>query len=726
MADRITREQCDEFMANQSRNPVTNRPIDPNGRVARSLRLRCAELTAAAPPATATSAAATRGTQRPLTQQDCDEFRQNPARNPVTRMTIQPSGTTANRIRRDCDAMFPVPGQAPAPIQRTRRAAAVNATPAVQAQARAEATRSRRRRTNIDVRAAANQPLINDVEYNGVHLNARVIATILYQIGTGADNDALNIRTPNDIMDFIQFLREAGYPDIWLARYAMAGRNGAPMPVFRDPNTASAPAAAQPVQSPSMSNKLKRFSSRSIPVEEVVIKNCNDRFEGITEPPFKSKANKLMRMCHDYMTVCDTERVKTLQRAMQRKRYAMNHMNVAIPDPHKCFSHVFNRHLEGVFKCHIENIRVRFQGQQGIGVGVVRTFAQECINQVRHDKFFAPVHSSSTRHVINPNMTVERARALGYHVQNNEDLGRLYGVIGHLFAFCARFDFPVPIYLARAVSAHILYKETEITPEHYVFYYALDADEDVVNSKVRLLREPNTIEYVFMEGNDDFRLYDTDDEVPITVDNYFDYLHRYSRHMFTRQLIKGAPDTSALLSAFINGFYIRRFLRKEQVTVRELEKLMCGKPITFENIKEWIDDPRVISYYPRSAHEEQILEWFKEILADLGKSMPLEDMQHISPVSDRASREYSRSLNSRQRRKVFTEFFMNLMQFWTSYRKLDSESRHQVTFERDNGLPTAHTCFRQLCLPRDVRSREDLYQRLIIATSNVERGVGLV
>lgn len=113
----------------------------------------------------------------------------------------------------------------------------------------------------------------------------------------------------------------------------------------------------------------------------------------------------------------------------------------------------------------------------------------------------------------------------------------------------------------------------------------------------------------------------------------------------------------------------------------------------------------------------------------MGSSLPLDLYNRLA--GDKSQRErsdeaLSGSQTTRSKRKAFVDFFMRLMHFWTGYKKIDMMSAHQIIFERDSGIPTSHTCFRQLGLPRDVRSKEDLYARLLTAVFTVEVGVGFV
>ena len=238
----------------------------------------------------------------------------------------------------------------------------------------------------------------------------------------------------------------------------------------------------------------------------------------------------------------------------------------------------------------------------------------------------------------------------------------------------------------------------------------------------RLLTHPHEIEYSYIYLNDELNLDGTNNEIQVTADTYFDYLHKYSEHKFTQQIHKDKPSIKMILDAFIDGFYLKKKLQDLSITIHEFDKLLCGTPITINSIREWVRErTNNIRYLTTSQHEQQIIEWFREILSEMERSpqFPVNMMDAVIEASPN-----SKSRSRKHRLKAFVEFFMRLMKFWTGFRKLDMTAQYTVNFERDNGLPTSHMCFNTLCLPRDVRSKEDLYDRLVNAALNVEAGAG--
>lgn len=482
------------------------------------------------------------------------------------------------------------------------------------------------------------------------------------------------------------------------------------------------PRSATPASpSKSASNKVKSYKSKSIQPEEMLAQSCINKFEGAAKSVYAPSVNKIIRMCHDTIMKCSTQRVKEIQEMLRDNQYKKRESySITVPDPEQSFIHVFNENKSDIFKMAPYQITVKFmrfaRAQNGVGTGVTRTFIQNCVDAVANNyasddpyqqvKFFVRIPETN-RYVINPKMNVQHARYLGYNVQNDADLANLYTQIGRLFAFCLRDDMPLPFNLARAIYANILYKATDITPEMYAFYYIMDSDQELSNNIIKMLRDPDTIEYL--------GLYIGDDEV--TPSNVIKYVHHTSKQKYLHNLYDGAADTYPLLKAFIKGFYVRNDLRINEVSVPELERMMCGSSVNIKNIRAWLKMRNNINYIGSTPQQQQILDWFKEILHDMGKTIPLESVETVMKRS---------SPNSQLKRQdAFVLFFMQLMFFWTSYKRINMDMVHRVTFERtDTSLPTSHTCMYALCLPTlKINSKMDLYNALITAVFAVDSGV---
>jgi hypothetical protein len=353
----------------------------------------------------------------------------------------------------------------------------------------------------------------------------------------------------------------------------------------------------------------------------------------------------------------------------------------------------------------------RYKGQAGIGAGVTRTFIQGVIQNIRNDGFFILADEESGRYVLNPDVTVEFLKAKGYNVKDEDAIDDIYRLIGRFFAFCIRNDVPVDMYLSRAVLSRLVFKESEIEPDEDVMYYLMDMKQ-IATSMINLMRDAQNIEAIGINFNDEFPLVKAKEDVVVTADNFKDYLRLRARHQMTRQIAEGKQDTSRRLKALVDGFYIRNKLRRNHATIKHIEKLLNGLSITEESIRTWLKGNHMDIRYSDD-REAQVGTWFREILRDEGRTFPLGEFDKSASTTTLA-----------ERKKLFVEFFTNLMYFWCGLRKLDTRRTYEVTFI-ENPIPKAATCFYQLKLPKNVPSKEELYRKLVSAVFNVEAGVGL-
>jgi hypothetical protein len=524
----------------------------------------------------------------------------------------------------------------------------------------------------------------------------------------------------------------------WIVKYINAANAGEPIPVYVAPVT---------IGERTPSNKPKTLSSRPLP-PEAVAQTCKNMFAGITSSnPFYSNVNKMMKVCQGFIDKCDNDRIKSVRSDISNKKYADHHaIDEVIPSPEMAFQHIVISALQKkgsaafykeFFKQKAQAYALRYRGQEGVGEGVFRDFIKNCLNAIKNDpsskydyekvKFFMPTYPGSTRFVINPNFNAKQAKLLGYkNVKTEEDILELYRLIGQLFACSTRVDSPVPIYLSRTIIATMLHKSEHITPEMSFMYYLMDSDPDVVKSTLQLLHDPSVIEYMYINMNDHYPL--VKEDAPVDVQNFISYIDKYCRYKYLY-------NSHERLKAFMDGFYITRDLKKHRVTVRELDKMMCGASISTSTIREWLNMDHVswlINTNFDVQKQNQVVAWFKDILSEMGETIPLDEL-NAAVVREKLNSDDSSSRESdspnrrllRSKKRAFLHFFMKLMEFWTSYRKIDMESAHQVRFERERGLPTSHTCFRQLCLTcDDINSKAQLYSRLITAVFGVEKGIG--
>ena len=682
----ITWEQCQEFHDNPQRNPVTRRPIDPNGRVAQSIRVRCHQMALQRQeqqrreqqqqqpqpqPSNTTNgrvradSAASRAS-RTLQMSDlnlghCLQFARYPNLNPITNRIINPSGELAQRIHRLCATIRLRDQQSQA---RMRALTQAHTIPVVNRSSPASRTPS--------------QP----------------------------SSGQAPAHTREDIAQLQPYISETEYQE--LLRRIEAHERGA----TRNQRTAA------------LQRPVYRSTSASLNESELQ-QSCVNLLGSIRTPPFKSYGNKLKKICTDLVANCQNTRIESIRTELKRV-YAGPGFRLNMQPTSKIFMAAHNalkattlltqQEIKNVFRGEFTTFTGRFFGQEGVGVGVTKTFIQMMLDEIRDDEFFVPAEEGSSRYVMNPVMTKEKLVSMGYRVDTDDDVKGVFTLMGKLFSFCIRYDIPLGFSLSRAILANIIYRDVEIDDDEYVMYYLLEMPQ-MSSSVINTLQDPSSFEVAFedAEFNDYYPL--VAENKPITKDNFKEYLRLVAKHQLTKQIAVGANDTSKNLKAFLSGFYIRKKLRALNTTVGELDKLMHGATITNESIREWLTPGRV-TISTTDQHENQLGQWLKEIMLSEGNDFPIEEITH-SPAGTQ-----SRSIETRKKDE-FIVFMGKLMFFWTSLRKLDNTQRYQIIFV-DGALPRASTCFYQLKLPRTIQTKDELYRKLITAVYNVEQGVGLL
>lgn len=529
------------------------------------------------------------------------------------------------------------------------------------------------------------------------------------------------------------------YGNEWVELYYNAGIAGVPRPSY---------VSAEKLLS-------RRRSSRSISPTDNIIDTCMFQFQGINNARFKKNANRLIRLCNQLTRDCTVNRVKLIRDHIHS--YYKQGTKVALPeiprlDPAHPFKDLANfvlitnaydpstslTILNNLFEYSYYDVRIRYQGQDGVGMGLTNNFLTSAVKEIVGAGLFKPVALGSPRHVVNPKMTPALMRRKGYEIHSEQDLDMLYLLVGKLFAFCLRFDVPIPIQFAHALLGAMVYPTKDITSEMWVMYMFMDQDPEITSNQIKLMREPETIEFVDINMNEEYELKPGQGEVIVTDKTYLEYLSLYAQHKYLRKLTSdgGSKDITRYTHAFLNGFYIKNMLHDKKTTARELDKLISGWAINLQSIKEWLDSGNIA---PLDIDEttKDIYKWFMLILHDLGNSFPVD-----SPLADkfkvevenddreqRGDKKRERSINfnsTSNKKKLFLKFFVKLMHFWIGFEKIDPNGKYQVIFNNEDGMLLAQTCFKQLSLPKNVKSQEELYERMMFSVLNVEKGVGRI
>ena len=456
---------------------------------------------------------------------------------------------------------------------------------------------------------------------------------------------------------------------------------------------------------------------------------CTQTFLGVNSY-FKPFANKLKKICNTHQKCGNL----TDESLAEIKNCVVDTLTFFTVKPEHPWVHICNDIVKGnahlrfqkvltFFRTKFEHITIAEEGHAGRGVGVKRSFYQKCLDDIQSHKFFIPVEAGSDRCALNPAVTVESLRELGYDVNNEYDVEGVYSALGCFIAHLLANGLPLSFKLSHGVLAHLIFREQEISGEEYVFYSLMDVPS--TNSLLNLMKlaDVDQIAETMMEFNDDYEL--SGSNKPVTKDNFERFLIARSKHQLVREVLPKPKtfDTMRRLKAMIGGFFLRKTLRREKVSVKQLDGLFVSSNITAEKITDLVNNRLTRGHAVDTVepdHMRKIFKYLKDILQDDGASFPHDVIQD----SDRVPTDD-------EKKDMFREFFTKLLYFWTGSKHIDDSRNYQVLF-LVSGLPKASTCFFQLKLPvyvsstdRTVLSKEALYRKLVTAVYNVEAGVGL-
>ena len=719
--------------------------------------------------------ATTRNALRDITQGDCEEFQRNPDRNPLTGRAIQPDGPTAQQLRRRCEELYGAPNAAAArtraapqpepidldlPVAETLRivyeigqARWENYQGRVPQRTVAIPTNNNRRglptdrhameflaramrQTSIervlrfyvanklgityDAIMSGTAPPISVYHSDMANILNRPVSDRNFMMHLLWDSAAIRIPEPRqaeaEASQGIPF-----YPPNYTLQELEGLREHIPLTEYLNMRKAVEKWGQRSRSSPM---ERRAYSSAS-PREDAIRDQCKTLLAGVGSGGvvFRGLANRLKKVCNDVTKDCAN--VEAIRRPLwdAYRTSAIIKLNSMTPGQElrgiikimlsreKPFSDIH----DDIFLGNIRSYNINYRDQTGVGEGVVRNAIQSMLDSVVAGGFFVPAEEGSLRHVINPDLTAEKLRQKGYiGIKDEEDILLAYRVIGRLFAFCLRNDIPIGIYLSRGMLARLVHRDSEIQPEEYVMYLLMDMPQ-TGTSLINLMRDPDSIEHIGLSMNDEFELVTGSRNADLTKDNFVEYLQRKAKHQLIKQIAEGKMDTSQRLKGMVDGFYVRNRLRRAGTTVAQLDKLLSGVGITQQSIRDWLArTPHPVEILDNGAEREvRIGVWLKEILSDFGWGFPVEELgrEDRVPIAER--------------RTMFLDFFGRLLYFWTGLRKMDLSRTYQVSFI-DGPTPKASTCFYKLKLPNSIRSKQELYRKLVFAVYSVEAGVGLM
>lgn len=492
--------------------------------------------------------------------------------------------------------------------------------------------------------------------------------------------------------------------------------------------------------------------------------SCVNQLEGL-HPEFKAFSRKFKRICTSLSEECvnfDQQKQALLdtfdRTASQLPESYRSYTNV---DPDFVIASVFRRWLslnelarKRLLVVEFKDLYVTYSGQQGIGEGVTRSFVQKLLDELSAYDILAPYQDgASQRYFISPTFkpTDGFQRASGFPFKTESEYTLFYEFIGHLLMFIVCNDIGLPIHLSHAILAHMIYKHEEIDADDYLGYYLMDFPDEAIGI-LNLMREKDiqTIDMVGIEFNDEFDLVNENTEV--TSENYITYLQMRAQHRETHFIHprdnrpKNAVDTYQRFLGLSKGFqYMRKLLRSQRITIPVLDKLITYSAMNAETVKALAQRYKQVmeerfrdTNVPRNDIQRKAFQHMLRIFQDNGDRFPYEEIGISVPPSD-----------PQERQQIFFTFIEKLLLFWSSLRYFNSEfayitvvvnserfessirtmqrnNRDYLTpQEQENILPESHTCYTRIDIPSSYADDPvKLYKKLVIATYNVESGIG--
>ncbi|KAK3093591.1 hypothetical protein FSP39_017830 [Pinctada imbricata] len=336
-----------------------------------------------------------------------------------------------------------------------------------------------------------------------------------------------------------------------------------------------------------------------------------------------------------------------------------------------------------------KNFQLHFIGEHGLDWGGVRREWFEVVCTELFDPSRSPLFvrfsKENSQGLVHPNPL----RSTEFKLRYYEFAGKIVGKCLYDSARGSAYRQLVKAKLSRSFLAQLIGLQVNYR------YFETD-DPDLYKTKVRYILDNNIDDMELTFSEEEYTpdgqllrvvdLIPNGSKIPVTNDNKVQYLNALAQY-------KLANNVREEVDTFLRG--LNTLIPDNLLSIfdeNELELLMCGTGnYSIADFKaNAVIDGASLSF-------QRILDWFWTIVAS------------------------------------FTEEQMaRLLQFTTGCSQLppggfaDLNPKFQISFAPTyNALPTAHTCFNQLCLP-DYGSIEHFHQSLLIAINEGSQGFGLV
>lgn len=431
------------------------------------------------------------------------------------------------------------------------------------------------------------------------------------------------------------------------------------------------------------------------------LQECTSKFHNLPTP-FTSLGNKLVKICNKLVNKnrCSTESAGALHRKLVNVYHSnpRNMQSIFIENVVKgqelklLFQECVNvspQVLTSMFKQKLHHHIFRYEIPLGAdyapGAGPSRNFMQAAANQVFSSGFFKLAEEGSSRVIINKTVNLV---PLGLE---NTQLHRevCFRTLGILFAFLMLNGIKYDLHLNHYIQARMLFEKQKIKDDAIIMYYLLAFPGDR-NARVNLLKNPEHIDGLMFDFNDEVMLDPTRNEEQLSRANFTDHLKLLAKKKLE------IDETETLLDEFLRGFFVsREVLRAKKVNMFALDLLMTGSEVTEEHIEKIIT--KIRRPYPSISSIPQYIVWFFHIL--------LYDRHFPRELAREQPTRYAQSPE---------EFKRQLLFWWTGTYYYNESLNYSITL--GNGVGEyfrAHTCFSSMDFPAHIPSRKHMYEQLM-------------
>ena len=371
--------------------------------------------------------------------------------------------------------------------------------------------------------------------------------------------------------------------------------------------------------------------------------------------------------------------------------------------------------------------------QDGIDVGGLRRDFITALTSELFDKKIFINRDDSDKYYLNPEF--EPDEFMRYIIKNkyrNDDnyfndefINDFYKFLGQLLVFVLVNDCALDKYLSSYIISSIC-NTRQFTDIDYITFMCIDYPQ-FFNMFFNMMKKPEEIEYIGSSFND-FYLLDESSEAGelLTSDNIIKWLKDSARFMMTTSVLRINIEIRP------GRDYKEIYAKNKRIN----ELLIEGIPISLRT--EFSNNnfkPVIINSFIKTAdiNDEIInkiidnLRTTMQSLYNFRSNLQLQNLLEIF-INYVLKNDKEKHINQ----TAYHNFIIKLLKFWSGSAFFKQNERYKIQINdnlSDTHLPQSHTCFFLIDIPNYTGTNDEigekLFNKIEIAISNVESGVGL-